>query len=137
MTLSIDQQKAILSVQKKVLESLALGNSETQVLDLLVRSAEQLSDGMLASVLALNDGNQSVWTLAAPSLPAEYNKAVDGYKIGPKAGSCGTAAYTGKMVIVENIAADPLWQDARSVAEEHGLKACWSSPIFSTGKKVL
>ena len=39
---------------------------------------------------------------------------------GGAAGSCGTAAFLGKPVIVEDIALDPLWADYRDLALAHG-----------------
>jgi PAS domain-containing protein len=57
--------------------------------------------------------------------------------IGPKAGSCGTAIYRGQPVIVTDIRQDSLWEDYRDSAAEFGLRACWSTPIFSSHGKVL
>ena len=74
---------------------------------------------------------------AAPSLPGPYSAAIDGAEIGACAGSCGTAAYLGAAVFVSDIATDPLWADYREVALPHGLRACWSIPILTRGRKVL
>jgi signal transduction histidine kinase len=74
---------------------------------------------------------------AAPSLPQGYIAAIDGESIGPDAGSCGTAAYRGEPVIVSDIGTDPLWERYRDFALSHGLKACWSTPIFSSSGKVI
>ena len=68
---------------------------------------------------------------AAPNLPAAYNDAIDGLDIGPAVGSCGTAAYRGETVIVSDTSTDPLWADYRELVAEHGLSACWSTPIFA------
>ncbi|MBO9711066.1 MAG: GAF domain-containing protein [Caulobacter sp.] len=43
--------------------------------------------------------------------------------------SCGTAAYLGHAVYVTDIATNPLWADFRELAADHGLRACWSTPI--------
>jgi diguanylate cyclase (GGDEF)-like protein/PAS domain S-box-containing protein len=40
-------------------------------------------------------------------------------------------------VIVEDIATDPLWEGYRDVALSHGLRACWSTPIFDARRRVL
>src|SRR5437899_10584537 len=40
-------------------------------------------------------------------------------------------------MIVCDIATDPLWEDYRDLALGHGLRACWSTPILSSGGKVL
>ena len=74
---------------------------------------------------------------AAPSLPDSYAKAIDGVRIGPKAGSCGTAAYRREAVIVDDIMTDPLWEDYKDLAVELGLRSCWSTPILSHQGAVL
>ena len=74
---------------------------------------------------------------AGPSLPDEYNDAIDGVAIGPSVGSCGTAAYTGKEVLVEDIQTDPLWKDFKGLAGKFGLRACWSTPIHSSRGDLL
>jgi signal transduction histidine kinase len=40
-------------------------------------------------------------------------------------------------VVVADIAADPRWADYRDLALRHGLRACWSTPILSSGGRVL
>jgi GAF domain-containing protein len=63
--------------------------------------------------------------------------AINGTVIGPSAGFCGTAAYRGEPVIVEDIATDPLWSGYRDLALPHFLRACWSTPVFSSQGKVI
>ena len=74
---------------------------------------------------------------AAPSLPIKYIEAIDGLVIGPCVGSCGTAAYRAKPVIVSDVASDPVWADYCALALAYGLQACWSTPILSSAGKVL
>ena len=74
---------------------------------------------------------------AAPSIADAYIKAIDGVRIGPKAGSCGTAAYRREAVNVSDIMHDPLWEDYRELAAAHGFRSCWSTPILSYRGAVL
>jgi PAS domain S-box-containing protein len=129
---------ALLSGQNRVLELIAQGAALSDVLDALVRAIEEQStEGVLASILLLDRDGLHLRHGAAPSLPASYNQAIDGIAIGPSVGSCGTAAYLARQVVVTDIASDPLWADFKELATEHGLRACWSTPIFSTGGRVL
>ena len=45
--------------------------------------------------------------------------------------------YLAQRVIVTDILTDPLWENYRDVARQFGLRACWSTPIFSPQRKVL
>ena len=102
----------------------------------LIRIVEDSSKtGVLGSILLL-DGRH-LHHGAAPSLPKAYCDAIDGAEIGPCAGSCGTAAFRGRPVFVSDIESDPLWADFKAVALPHGLRACWSTPIITSGSKVL
>jgi PAS domain S-box-containing protein len=116
--------------QNHVLELIAHNTPLSETLDALVRVIEKLSPDMLGSILLLDPDGLRVRHGAAPSLPETYNRAIDGEPIGPKAGSCGTAAFRREPVIVEDIATDPLWENYRDFALRHGLRACWSTPIF-------
>ncbi|HWU83906.1 MAG TPA: PAS domain S-box protein, partial [Rhodocyclaceae bacterium] len=73
----------------------------------------------------------------SPHLPPDYMRLLEGLAIGPRAGSCGTAAYERRTIIVEDIASDPLWEDYRELAAGHGLRSCWSLPIFNVQGRVL
>ena len=57
--------------------------------------------------------------------------------IGPRNGSCGTAMYTRRPVVVTDVMTDPLWTDYRELAKICGLSACWSTPILSPQGDVL
>jgi PAS domain S-box-containing protein len=128
------QAEALLAAEARVLGLLGAATPLPEILDTLVRTAEELTDGMLASVLLIEDGRLRHG--AAPSLADSYNRAVDGVAIGPCVGSCGTAAYRREPVFVTDIATDPLWAPYREVALAHGLRACWSTPILA-GDLVL
>ena len=92
---------------------------------------------ILTSILLYNKKTSQLFTVAASSLPDRYNDAISGLKAGPVAGSCGTAAYFGKQVIVQDIATDPLWENYKSYALPEGLRSCWSTPIFGANKELL
>jgi GAF domain-containing protein len=127
----------LIAAQNRVLELVARGTPLHHTLDVLLREIEAQTPGMLSSILLLDPDGKHVRHGAAPSPPESYIRAIDGEPIGPRAGSCGTAAYRGEPVIVEDIATDPLWQSYRQVALTYGLRACWSTPIFSGTHQVL
>src|ERR1700681_2720379 len=113
----------------------AKGNSLAEILCSLCRLVEAQAGDVLASIL-LVDGDH-LGHGCGPSLPKAYTDAINGTVIGPSAGSCGTAAYRGEPVIVEDIATDPLWADYRDLALPHSLCACWSTPDFSSPGTVI
>lgn len=75
--------------------------------------------------------------LCSPGLPPEFAQAIEELAIGPKVGSCGTAAHRGERVIVEDIQEDPLWENYRELAGQHELRACWSVPVQNSEGTVI
>ncbi len=108
-----------------------------KTLDALCLEVEKGHQGMLCSVVLLDPDGETLRNGAAPSLPKEYSEAIDGVKIGPCAGSCGTALYRKKPVVVSDIANDPLWTGIRKLALKHELRACWSNPIPAQDGSML
>ncbi|HET6886344.1 MAG TPA: PAS domain S-box protein [Candidatus Udaeobacter sp.] len=123
--------------QSQVLEMIAADAPLADVLTSLVLLMEGQADGLRCSILLLNRDGKHVRHGAAPNLPEAYVKAVNGAPIGPRNGSCGTAMYTRRPVVVANVMTDPLWSDYRELAQISGLRACWSTPILSAQGDVL
>lgn len=130
--------EALVTGQGRVLELISQGAALPTILEALTRWVEEQSrHELLASVLLMDRDGCHLLRGAAPSLPEEYNQAIDHLAIGPSTGSCGTAAFTKEPVIVEDIATDPLWDDFRHLALPHGLRACWSMPLLGNDGTVL
>jgi PAS domain-containing protein len=129
---------ALREAHNHVLE-LSIGDSPLEhTLEELLKIVESTSKtGVLGSILLLDDDGKHLRHGAAPSLPTPYTEAINGAEIGPRVGSCGTAAYLAEPVFVSDIANDPLWTDFRDLAISNGLRACWSTPIMTAGRKVL
>jgi two-component system cell cycle sensor histidine kinase/response regulator CckA len=119
----------------RVLEQVATGVPLGTTLDTLVRFLEAQADGMLASILLVEDGR--IRHAAAPNLPAEFMQLIDGEPIGPTQGSSGSAAFLKQTVIAEDIASDSHWVAYREAALACGLRACWAVPIMGSDQTVL
>src|SRR5438046_997495 len=131
------RREALLAGENRVLEMVAKSDSLADILDNLCLMVEEQSAGVLASILLMDANGKQLRHGGAPNLPKAYTEAIDGSFIGPSVGSCGTAAYRAEQVIVSDIATDPLWADFRDLALAHSLRACWSTPIFSSEGKVI
>lgn len=141
--MTLEQDKAVQLAedlrngQNELLEMIAKGAPLRETLTRLMLLIEAQSDGVLCSVLLLDDDGVHIRKGAGPSLPESYMTVLDGFEIGPAVGSCGTAMYRKEMVIVSDIMTDPLWAPYKQLVTEHGLRACWSSPIYLNKDKVL
>jgi PAS domain S-box-containing protein len=122
--------------EHRILTDIAENQPLDQTVAAVCRVAEAAMPEAICSVLLVTPEG-TLQTVAGPQLPPEYSAAIDGAPIGPKAGSCGTAAHRGQMVVVEDIATDPLWEDYKHIALKYGLRACWSVPLIAKNGRVL
>ncbi len=130
--------RAVTEGQKQALEMSMHGQPLPAILEhLLLTLEENASMGVRTSILLVSEDKQYLHLGAAPSLPDAFNRATDGLPIGENQGSCGTAASAGIPYAAYDIATDSAWEHRRALALAHGLRACWSTPIFSTAGEVL
>ncbi|MDR3398434.1 MAG: EAL domain-containing protein [Pandoraea sp.] len=132
----ITQSKIQEVLQHKALAAMVRDAPLVEVLTLVCRELEQIAPEVMASVVRV-DAEGRLRPQAGPSLPSQYHQMVDGVAIGPNVGTCGTAAFQARPVIVTDIAHDPRWADFRGMAAEFGLAASWAMPIIANDGRVL
>ena len=125
-----------LALQSRILASIARTEPLDHILTTLALALEDQIHGGLCSILFCGDDNR-LYPGVAPHLPVAYTQALAGTTVGEAMGSCGTAALRRQPVIVEDIATDPLWAEFRDLALAHGLRSCWSVPVFASDGPVL
>ena len=131
------RSEALQSAQSALLEQIAEGRPLTPLLNAIVASLESQVPAAMGGVLLVDDAGTALTQPLGDNLPAAYREGLDGLRIGPTAGSCGTAVHRLEAVIVTDTATDPLWQDFRDFAASNGIRACWSQPIVGSNGKVL
>ncbi|TCK94320.1 EAL domain-containing protein [Paraburkholderia sp. BL9I2N2] len=130
--------EGVLASERTVLRLITRNTPLPELLDEVCRRAEALlGEGASCSILLLDPDGVHTRVGGAPSLPAHFSAAIDGAAIGPRVGSCGTAMYERRLVVVEDIETDPLWADFRHLALPLGLRACWSVPFENDSGVVL
>ena len=128
----------VLASERSVLRLITRNTPLPELLDEVCRRAEALlGEGACCTILLLDPDGVHARAGGAPSLPASYTAALDGAAIGPQVGSCGTAMYLRRLVVVEDIETDPLWADFKHLALPIGLRACWSIPFENDVGTVL
>lgn len=123
-------------LEKHILELNALKEMPVEsVLTEYIKGIEALFPGLICSIHTIK--NNRLYNWASPSLPEGYIHGISGIEIGEGVGSCGTAAYRKKQVIVSDIATDPLWINYRDLALAHHLMACWSQPVVDSKGTIM
>jgi len=131
------QTEALFDVQQEIYQGIEKGYALNVLLQKICDVAESFFQQQTKCSIQLLDANDRLLVTAAASLPESYNQSAHGIKIGLNVGSCGTAAFVKKPVIVTDIETDPLWVNSKQIALAHGLRACWSVPILTQENKVV
>jgi len=131
--------EALLAGEKRLLEMVAGGNTLTSILDALCRLVEETVSRYICGILLLDKSGASFELAMGPNLPPGYNEAILTCPINLDSGPCARATCLKEQVIIADVASDLQW-DAygwRALALSYGLRACWSTPILSSGNTVL
>lgn len=132
------QSESLKETQHKILKQIVKGGSQEEILTNLCLMFEAYTPtGGMASVLLLNPEEQKLYVGAAPSMSDDLVNAFNGFAIGKNKASCGTAAYFGQTVIVEDVETNECWQDFKDFAVDNDIRACWSTPFFAENGDVL
>ncbi len=126
----------LLKIQNAILEKIAKGDELSEILDMLVLEIETQLSNALCTIL-ICDQYGKLNHVSAPNLPKTFANQCNGIPIGEGVGSCGTAAFRKKPVIVPDITTDYLWNNYKEIPLENGLLACWSFPIINSEELVL
>lgn len=105
------------------------------VIKKLIANIELLIPDALCTIVVMDD--DEVKYIVGNAIDPNYLRDIESFKIGPATGSCGTALYTGKKVIVSDISTDPLWTPYAEIAKKYDLQACWSIPVKKSSGKIV
>lgn len=134
--------QALLSAQRRSLEMIAGGASLADVLEDLCDTIDAQAPEIISSILLMDPKGEHLAPAAGRRVPEEWTRTITPLPIGPRIGSCGTAAFLKKPVIAADIASDPLWSGIQSagyrdIALRLGLRAAWPHPLISKDDQVL
>ncbi|MBQ0787632.1 MAG: PAS domain-containing protein, partial [Oceanihabitans sp.] len=135
----LEREKAeqLLIHKNEILDLIALNIPLNEIFDRLLLNYQSVHPDYYGSISLMDQDGMHLNLESAPSLPEFYKLAVKKIPIGPNVGSCGSAAFHKKSVIVSNISTDPLWVDYKNIALKFKLNSCWSIPIFGKDKTVI
>lgn len=128
---------SLLDAQKESLEMVVGGAPLVKILTFLTRVVEQQASGQAVAAILSMDAKGCLYHAAAPSLPEDYIRAIDGIKADANVGTCSAAAACGRVVISPDIASDPKWEGLSHLPLGLGLKSACSMPIIAKDGRVL
>jgi GAF domain-containing protein len=130
--------RTLSDAHRDLLELTARGAPLGDALNAAVRAVAQVrSTETRAAIFVFDPESVKLRFGAAEGLAEGYTSKIDNFPVGPDQPSCGRAAFIGHDVIVGDVGNDPAWAPYRELAEEHGIRACWSFLLKGPQDKVL
>ncbi|MGH7616874.1 MAG: PAS domain S-box protein, partial [Gemmatimonadaceae bacterium] len=123
--------------QRGVLEAVATGVDLRDVLASIARFPETQCPGIDCAIHLIDDDGLTLRAACAPTMKQEFVDAMDEIVLGPRAATCGAAAYRREFIVTTDIATDLLWNDYRALAMEQGYRSSWALPIVSPQGRLL
>jgi formate hydrogenlyase transcriptional activator len=125
--------------EKRLLEMVTSGHSMQGILEALCQFVESTTSGCYCSVVLVDPGGTHLEHGAAPSLPESFVTSIVGRPLNADSGPCAMAAYLNEQVIAPDLTTETRWAAYEwcPMALAHGVRACWSTPISSSGGTVL
>jgi diguanylate cyclase (GGDEF)-like protein len=128
----------VIEEERRMLELVAKGAPLSEVLNTLTLAIERISPGAFCTIMLLDEEHRRYLSVASgPSLPQDYLQVMNGLEIGPDVGACGAAAFRNETVVVEDIATDHKFAQAKDFVMSHGLHSVWSEPVRDSSGEVL
>ena len=127
--------KNLLNAQYRTLNSVVKFKSLEDKLDDICSLIESQIEDALCSVMLADEQGETLNPVASPQLPQSFLQALKDFPISDNLGACGTAAATGKAVIVRDMLEDSRFEPFHDLIHGYDLRACWSHPIFISDNK--
>ncbi|WP_256930742.1 EAL domain-containing protein [Pseudomonas sp. ABC1] len=107
-------------LQRKALEAMAREQPLAEVLELICLEVERIAPELTVAILEVDEQGR-MHPLAAPSMPEEHARRLDGVVIDESGSS----------------SSNPLWDDYSSSLQAHGFIQCWPSTIHNRQGRVI
>lgn len=115
-----------------ILEMLEKNKSLKEVFDYTINKTQRIVKDIVVSITLIDRKNNQINDVYATDLPNFYRHAIIGTPIHERLMSSNSAIKQNKMIIVEDINLHPYWINEKDIANQAGLRACWSHPVHDS-----
>lgn len=123
--------------QREVLQMMVAGSTLGDVLRRICSIMEVFDADARCAVTVLDAAGGRVRMAFSPSLPSRFLSVVQDALLGMPQGACANALRSGQTAICADISKDPDWRELAPLGAEHGLRACWFTPVFGARGRLI
>ncbi len=137
------RDEKLLAGEKHLLGMMASGAPLAQVLGSLCELVQATEADALCSVALIEvrrtpaSRHLRLQPGAAPDVPGDLLEDANGQSLDAEISPVAWSATRGEPAVLADLATDTRWTAWRAVAFSHGIHACWSMPIRSSGGDML
>ncbi len=133
----INANQRINNYRNNILELIVQSTPLADILVAITKSAELEFSQVKCCISLVDEKHNCIIIGAAPSLPNQFIRTIEGLQIEEGNGSTATAAFRKSRVTVENIADHPFWQNLSAAYANEKITSCWSEPIINSKHQVI
>ena len=132
-----DIEFSVLRAQQEIHELIAQQRPLEQTLNAIADWTSSTMSGALMAITRFHPDTNSLSLTPTSRFSDNFFQAMQNIPVAESVGTCGTAAFTKKLVITADIQRDPRWDGYHDIAETEGVIACYSMPILTSTKELL
>ncbi|HEY5758143.1 MAG TPA: PAS domain S-box protein, partial [Steroidobacter sp.] len=123
--------------QREVLQLIVAGSPLSDVLRRICTIMEAFDADAKCAVTVLDASGSRVRTAFSPSLPSRFLSVIQDALLGMPHGACANTLRSGQTATCADMAKDPEWRELATLGAEHGLRACWFTPVFGARGRLI
>lgn len=123
--------------QREVLQLIVAGSPLSDVLRRICSIMEAFDADAKCAVTVLDANGGRVRAAFSPSLLSRFLTVVQDTLLGMPHGACANALRRGQTATCADMSNDAEWRDLVALGAEHGLRACWFTPVFGARGRLI
>jgi PAS domain S-box-containing protein len=123
--------------QREVLQLIVAGSPLSDVLRRICTIMEAFDADAKCAVTVLDASGSRVRSAFSPSLPSRFLSEIQDALLGMPQGACANALRSGQTATCADVTKDPEWRELATLGTEHGLRACWFTPVFGARGRLI
>jgi PAS domain S-box-containing protein len=123
--------------QREVLQLIVAGSPLSDVLRRICTIMEAFDADAKCAVTVLDASGSRVRSAFSPSLPSRFLSVIQDALLGMPQGACANTLRSGQTATCADMTKDPEWRELATLGTEHGLRACWFTPVFGARGRLI
>lgn len=123
--------------QREVLQMMVAGAALADVLRRICSIMEAFDADAKCAVTVLDAVAGRARAAFSPSLPSRFLSVIRDKLLTDSNGACANTLRNGQTATCIDMEQDPEWRELSALGAEHGLRACWFTPVFGARARLI